>query len=70
MPFKKTTYSVSKYDTWQVYIKLSDLRYNISKLVLTNEVTQIQRTKLREYMRTLKRRTDKLEEVLNISFNN
>lgn len=58
------TFSVSLYDTWEVYIKLCDLRYNIDKLVDTNEVNMVQSARLREYARMLRRRTNKMEAAM------
>ena len=57
-------FAVSLYDTWEIYIKLCDLRYNIDKLVNTDEVNMVQKTRLREYARMLRRRTNKLEAVM------
>ncbi len=57
-------FAVSLYDTWEIYIKLCDLRYNIDELVNTDEVNMVQKTRLREYARMLRRRTNKLEAVM------
>lgn len=57
-------FSISLYDTWDVYIKLCDLRYNIDKLVETDEVKMKDKPRLREYSRTLRRRTNRLAAIM------
>lgn len=61
---KKPSFSISLYDTWDIYIKLCDLRYNIDKLVKTDEVKMKDKARLKEYSRTLRRRTNRLEAIM------
>ncbi len=54
-------YFLTPINKWELKYRLKMLHDNIAILVSTKEVNQLQRAKLREYMRTLKRRLNKLD---------
>lgn len=60
-------YTRSTVDKWEMYDRLKNLHENISILVTTKEVNQIQKVRLRSYMRVLRHRINKLESQITIT---